>query len=329
MNYKVLNREKILKNLEYYRSFGKNLVIMLKANAYGHGMEEIAKILQKENVKIGVATIEEGENVAKFFDGKILIVEPVRDLGRLKDNFEFVVEDIETLKQVKKKNLLSSCYLKINTGMNRFGFCYDNKKSLKKAKKIIEKEEFKGLFTHFSFLEDKEFSCLQYDRFCKVKSLFGDNVKSCFGGSGAIRFLADEYRVGIGFYGYEDDNVQPILTIKGEILKVFTLNKGDVLGYNNKFVAEREMRVGVVSLGYGDGIRRDLSGFYCLFNGEKCPIIANICMDCLFVDLTGKVANKGDFVVMERADLIAKELGTISYEVLTGYSSLRGKTLVQ
>ncbi len=328
MNYKVLKKEKLKQNLQYFRSFGRELVIMVKANAYGHGLEEIAGLLKEENVKLGVANIDEAERVGRVFDGEILIVEPVCCFEKLKKNHEFVVENIEQLKKVKKMNLLSNCYLKINTGMNRFGFDYNDVKNLKKASRLVKNCEYKGLMTHFSCLEDEMFSHLQYERFCKVRVLFGD-AKSSFGGSGAVKFDADEYRVGIGFYGFEDKNVEPILEVRGEILKVFQLRKGETLGYNNVFVANEKMQVAVVSLGYGDGLRRDLRGFYVKFKGQNCQIIGNVCMDCLFIDVTEKGAKKGDFVCLERADLVAEKLKTISYEVLTSYSCLRGRTVVE
>ena len=328
MNYKILKKEKIYHNLQYYRSFGKEIVVMLKANAYGHGIEEVASLLAGENVKIGVANIEEAERVCKVFEGKILIVEPICCFERLQKNFEFVVESVEQLKKVKEKGLLENCYLKINTGMNRFGFHYQDIRSLKKASKILKNCKFKGLMTHFSHLEDEKFSLLQYERFCKVKMLFGD-VRASFGGSGATRFNCDEYRIGIGFYGYENQFVEPIMEIRGEILKIFDLKKGESLGYGNSFVAQENMQVGIVSLGYGDGVARALSGFYVKFKGQNCQIVGNICMDCLFVDLTNKGARKGDFVCLERADKVAKAIKTISYEVLTAYSHLRGETLLE
>lgn len=329
MNYKVINKKCIKHNLAYYRSYSKDLVIMVKANAYGHGMEEIARVLAGENVKLGVATINEAERLRRVFKGNILIVEPLKQFDNLKANYEFVIEDLESLKEVVARNLLSKCYLKINVGMNRFGFKYSDLKTLKKVAHLVKKRGFKGLMTHFSCLEDKDFSLLQYERFCKVKKLFGKNISSCFGGSGATMFEAEEYRVGIGFYGYENPNVKPILQVKGEILRILQIKEGEEIGYGNKFVAKKKMKVGIISLGYGDGVRRDLSGSYCLFNGEKCQIIGKVCMDCLFVDMTDKVCKEGDFVSLERADMIAKELNTISYEALTSYSSLRGKTIFE
>ena len=105
MNYKILKKEKIYHNLQYYRSFGKEIVVMLKANAYGHGIEDVASLLVGENVKIGVASIEEAERVCKVFDGKILIVEPICCFERLHKNFEFVVESVEQLKKVNEEVL--------------------------------------------------------------------------------------------------------------------------------------------------------------------------------------------------------------------------------
>ena len=178
---------------------------MVKANGYGHGLLNIAKLLQEYDVKLGVANASEAIELRKVWKKEIVIVEPIKSLSEVqKHNFEFVVEDLSLLKDVKNLGLLDRCYIKINIGMNRFGLRYDDFKTIKKFAKFVKNEHFLGLMAHFSCLENLEKSKIQYDRFEKVKKIFGKNVNVSFGGSGVINtdFDFDDCRVGIGFYGY-------------------------------------------------------------------------------------------------------------------------------
>ena len=261
--------------------------------------------------------------------GKILIVEPLKNFDKVQ-GFDFVVENLEAFNEVVKLGLSENCYLKINTGMNRFGFRYDDFKSLKKVAKIAKKSKIKGLMTHFSYLDDEEYTLLQYQRFCKVRKLFPKNINISFGGSNVISkdFCFNECRIGIGFYGYERGEVEPILSLKSSILRIIELKDGEELGYSNKYISQGKTKVGVVGIGYGDGLSRALKDFYVYVNGQRCDIIGNICMDCLFINVSEVEANAGDEVVFERADLTANHLNTISYEVLTNLSRVRGKTVI-
>lgn len=327
MNKKIIYVNNMKKNLEYFMSFGKELTIMVKANAYGHSLEHIVPLLSKCDVKLGVATIDEAKKLRKIWTGKILVVEPIKSLKNLPENVEFCVEDFDVFVDVCKQNLQKKCYIKINSGMNRFGIKFDDSKLIKKFAKHAKKHGVKGLMTHFSYLDNKDLTQAQYNRFVKVKRFFNDNISVSFGGSNVCLYNFDytELRVGIGFYGYENGCVQPIMKVKSQILRVIELNSGDEVGYSSGYVAAHKIKVAVVGLGYGDGIRRDLTGFYVYINGNKCQIIGNICMDCFFVDVTNIICHEGDEVLFERADVAAKHLKTISYEVLTSFSSLRGK----
>ena len=118
------------------------------------------------------------------------------------------------------------------------------------------------------------------------------------------------------------------MSIKSQILGIKILQRGDELGYSSGYIADKMKQIAVIGVGYGDGIRRDLKGFYVLVNGRKCKIIGNICMDCLFADVTGVLCQAGDEVSFERADNMARYLGTISYEVLTSISNFRSEYVI-
>ena len=150
------------------------------------------------------------------------------------------------------------------------------------------------------------------------------------GGSGILNknldFEFSMARIGIAFYGYlAGINVKPILKIKSVLTKVFSVEKGARIGYGNGFVAKEKTKIGIVPLGYGDGVLRGLSNkAFVKIKNKKYRIIGNICMDMLFVELTGNNFFEGqEVVVFDNAKKWAQILGTIPYEVLTNFSSVR------
>lgn len=329
MNVLRINKERAISNLRFFQSFGKKVTVMVKANAYGHGVCEIAKVLQDEDVKLGVATVEEAMLLSKVWKKEIIIVEPATDLSQM-ENFQFTIDDVDSLKRVQELGLNENCFLKINVGMNRFGINCKNAIFTKKALKNAKKSKIKGVLTHFPSLKFDETTKKQYKNFIKLKKHLNDFSVS-FGGSEVCKydFQYDEIRVGIGFYGYGNENVKPIASLHSQLLKVFDLEKGDALGYDGDFVAQRNMKVGVVGIGYGDGIDRRLTGKFVKINNKECKIIGKVCMDCLFVDLTDCNAKAGDDVlIFDDAQIFANTLNTIPYEILTRCSSLRGKRVV-
>ena len=331
MNQKVIFKERIKNNMDYLQSYGKKLTIMVKANAYGHGVSEIAKILDDYDVQLGVATWDEAISLRLVWRKEILIVQPIDNLTKIeKSDFNFVLDNFDNVREAKERGLLSRCYLKIDCGMNRFGLKEYDIKTLKKISKFLKKENFLGILSHFPFLENEKITQVQYDSFLRIRKLFGKNVKISFGGSGVLKTNLDydECRVGISFYGYGDEKVEPIMQLKSYVIKIKSLQNGEKLGYDCRYVADRDRRIAIVSVGYGDGIRRDLTGYNVKINGHDCQIVGNICMDCLFVDITGKFCQEGDEVVFYNASQTSKYLNTIPYEVLTGYSNFRGETIV-
>ena len=331
MNLKVIYRKNIKHNIEYFASFGKKLTIMVKAEAYGHGLVNLAKILKEYDVKLGVANLDEAKRLRNVWKKEILIVEPVKKVQELKKyGFEFVIETLDVLKEAKEIGLLGKCYIKINSGMNRFGVKYDDFKTIKKMAKIVRNTDFKGLLTHFSYLENSEISLLQAKRFAKARSYFSPNISVSMGGSSIVKtdFVCNEYRLGIGFYGYDNENVMPIMTIKSQVLKKNFLSPGEELGYSSGYVAPSKKEIAVIGVGYGDGIRRDLKGYHVKINGKKCEIVGNICMDCMFADVTNAMCQEGDEVAFEDAEDMAKYLKTSPYEVLTSLSNFRGEQVL-
>ena len=153
----------------------------------------------------------------------------------------------------------------------------------------------------------------------------------CFGGSGIFDydFNFDILRLGIGLYGYGNKNLKPVMSIKSYVCKIFYAKKGEFVGYGKKYRVAKDGFFAVVPVGYGDGLRRNLSGKFCVKIGGKIfRAVGNICMDAFFVKIDETVRVGDEVEIMENAQNFAKKCGTISYEILTGFSNFRGKTIV-
>jgi len=142
-----------------------------------------------------------------------------------------------------------------------------------------------------------------------------------------------EVRIGIGLYGYypsdevkRDIALTPAMTIKSHIVSVKEIEAGQSVGYGRTFRAQRKTRLATIPVGYADGYPRLLSNQgYVLINGQKAPVVGNVCMDMFMVDITDIDAGDGDKVILMGkdidADTIAKMCQTISYEIICGIGS--------
>ena len=331
----------------------KDLIAVVKANCYGHGVIGIIPTLLENGVsRFAVAMISEALEIR---DNKITA--PVMILGftplylgeeLINNNIEQTVYDLDYAKELSKialtLNKKAKIHIAIDTGMGRIGFL-PNEKSIDNITEICSLEgiEVIGIFTHFSTSDekDKEYS---HDQFTKMLSVM-DTLKKRgidiplkhVANSGAIIDLPDTYldavRAGIILYGYYpsdeiDKNnlaLKPALTLKATITNVKTLEKDMYVSYGRTFKTSNETIVATIPVGYADGYLRKLAeNGKVIIKGEFAPIIGRICMDQFMIDVTNIPDVKiGDEVILlgeknglkYNADDMAKKLDTINYEV--------------
>lgn len=331
----------------------KDLIAVVKANCYGHGVIDIIPTLLENGVsRFAVAMISEALEIR---DNKITA--PVMILGftplylgeeLINNNIEQTVYDLDYAKELSKialtLNKKAKIHIAIDTGMGRIGFL-PNEKSIDNITEICSLEgiEVIGIFTHFSTSDekDKEYS---HEQFTKMLSVM-DTLKKRgidiplkhVANSGAIIDLPDTYldavRAGIILYGYYpsdeiDKNnlaLKPALTLKATITNVKTLEKDMYVSYGRTFKTSNETIVATIPVGYADGYLRKLSeNGKVIIKGEFAPIIGRICMDQFMIDVTNIPDVKiGDEVILlgeknglkYNADDMAKKLDTINYEV--------------
>lgn len=330
-NLKIISRDNLMHNIKCFE--GKKICAMVKCNAYGHGMKEIVTQIQPFVESFGVVSVDEAHFVRKFTEKPILVCSKIHDFRACKKfGLDIMVEDELDLRKAVKCGLENNLNLKINCGMNRFG-----------AKSVISLRQFddflrendiklKSIYTHFPCTENRARTKNNYQKFLELRNQISQKAPICFGGSGIFDydFDFDILRLGIGLYGYGDKFLKPVMSVCSYVNKIFFAKKGEFVGYGKKYRVGSEGFFAVVPIGYGDGLRRALGGNFCVkIGGKKYRAVGNICMDAFFVKIDEKVKIGDRVEVMWNAQEFAKKCGTISYEILTGFSNLRGKTIVE
>ena len=312
---------------------------VVKANAYGHGLERVAATLA--DVADGFALIELESAIAMREAGlrqPILLLEGCYSAEELPSFTENHLTPVfHSLAQVEAFCALAlpvklAIYLKLNTGMNRLGLAGDE---LEKALALLASTASAGsitLMTHFADADGERGIAWQMDRLremCAGRSL----PLSLANSAALLRFpeaCGDWTRPGIMLYGSspftdqtaEELGLRPVMTLESELIAVREIEAGDHVGYGCTFTADRPMRIGVVACGYADGYPRHApTGTPILVDGQRTRTLGRVSMDKLCVDLTGleKVSHVGTPVTLWGeglpADEVAAAAGTISYEL--------------
>ncbi len=340
--YAEIDLDAIRHNLvEIKKRAGKKLLVVIKANAYGHGAKKIAQVAKDYADYFAVATIEEAiqlreDNIAN----PILIlgyVSPEYFSDLVKFDVEQTVFDYESALLLAKVG--GKAHIAVDTGMGRIGFA-PTEESVEIIKKIASLEGIKleGIFTHFSTADekDKEFTQKQYEIFTGfVKRLEEEGINipvKHAANSAAIvdlpRFSMDMVRSGIITYGLKpsgdvgDIDIKPALKLKSHVVNVKTVPEGTPISYGRTYVTDCERVIATIPVGYADGYPRALSNKGRVYiNGGYAPITGRVCMDQFMVDVTGIGGVKiGDEVCLidehVTADEIARIEGTINYETV-------------
>ena len=341
------------------KSVGNTKIMsVVKANAYGHSVYDIAPVLEKCGSDcFAVSNIDGAMQLREMgikTDILILGYTPADMADTLsRENITQTVYSSEYAAALSSKatkyGVKVKIHIKLDNGMSRLGFnCRDNAQSeindaIAAAK--LSGLEFNGIFTHFSSAdrcEDEEdgFTAIQYNRFLTAVKKFEEaglksNTCHCCNSAASLLDedkLLDMCRPGIVLYGLPPssklelkENLIPVMTLKSVVSMVKVIKKGDTVSYGRTFTAQKDMKIATVAAGYADGYPRALSNkAYVLINGKKANIIGRVCMDQLSVDVSNIDAKMGDEVILFGKDLPAHELadicGTINYEIICGIS---------
>jgi len=348
-----IDLDAITHNLNYYRALlkpGVKVMVMVKAFAYGSGIAEIAQLLQFHKVHyLAVAYTDEGIALRK--NGIHL---PIMVMNTPDEDFDALIEyglepEIFSLKQLQafvaaysQRNETLPIHININTGMNRLGFEADEVESL--AQFILQHEhtEIKSAFTHLAGADEamhNDFSLSQLNGFKQAKATLekalGQSITGHALNSAGIQCFPehqfDMVRLGIGLYGLEasgthTDKLLTVGKLKTTISQIKKIKTGDTIGYGRAGVAEQDMSLATVAIGYADGYSRAFSKGKgaMMVNGKLAPVVGNVCMDMCMINVTGLKAREGDEVLVfgESPSItdLAGQIDTIPYEILTNVS---------
>jgi alanine racemase len=350
-----INLNALLNNLNFYKSKlkpGVKIMAMVKAFSYGSGTFEVANMLQYNKVDyLAVAYIDEG--IALRQAGVTL---PVMVLNPEVSAFNKLVE-YKLEPEVFSFNLLDEfvkyfqshsmsnypVHLKIDTGMHRLGF---EDFEIDILCDMLEENRYikvQSVFSHFVASDTKEhdaFTQKQIKRFerafTKIEKVLGYKViKHISNTGGIIRWPSahfDMVRLGIGLYGIdasipiESKALQPIAALKTSVSQVKKVQANDTVGYNRNGKLKKTGKIATVRIGYADGYLRAFGNGVgkMMINGTLVPTIGNISMDMCTLDVTNVDVREGDEVVVFNEELrieeLAREIGTIPYEILTNVS---------
>ncbi|MGM9552307.1 MAG: alanine racemase [Clostridia bacterium] len=320
---------------------GKKLLVVIKANAYGHGAGRVAEAVKDIADYFAVATIEEAISLRERG-----LTNPILILGYVSPEYfpELVKYDIEqTLFDYESAVLLSKvggkAHIAVDTGMGRIGFA-PNEESVETIKKIASLEGINlvGIFTHFATADetDKFFSNTQFEKFTNFVKMLEENgvvipIKHVSNSAAIVdmpSFSLDMVRSGIITYGLKpskdvgDIDIKPALKLKTHVVYVKTVPKGTPVSYGRTYVTERETVIATIPVGYADGYPRALSNRgRVVIKGQYAPIIGRVCMDQFMVDVTHipnvRVGDEVSLIdEMITAEEIAELEGTINYETV-------------
>ncbi len=338
------------------------IMAVVKANAYGAGAIKASEIFLQEGANyLGVATLDEALELRSHFPKTPILIlgySPNANASMLIDNdlsaMVFSLEQAEVFSQMalrSQKRL--KIHLKIDTGMHRLGL-EPNFKSIEIIKKIraLKGLEVEGIFTHLSNADAniKTHAKNQMKAFnAFLEQLLDQKIefqyRHAYNSAGILSLcngnenrLLNLYRPGIMLYGFYPSNgmkescptiLKNVISLKARIVQIRSVKKGEFIGYGEHFYTNEETLVGVLALGYADGLMRALGNrIQVAINNQLAPLIGKVCMDQCFVKLNNIQAKEGDEVILfgdksakaNDASEIAALLNTIAYETISTLS---------
>ncbi len=343
------------KNLKVYTGLlesNTKIMVMVKANAYGAGSVEISRMLEYHGVDyLAVAYADEAIHLRNHgIRTPIMILNP--EVPQFSNYLRFDLEpEISSLRLMDKwihfclsVDRWPGFHIKLETGMHRLGYEEKDMPKLLKSLQDFPRLNVRSIFSHLAASGEEEhdvYTQQQFQAFEKnynriVEVLGYRPLRHILNSAGIIRFPANQYemvRLGAGLYGIDSylpfrEYMHTVLSLKSRITQIKNIHQGQSVGYSRRFIAQRDMRIAVISIGYGDGVPRAVSdGKYAfLIQGQLAPILGAVAMDMCMVDITHiPSAKEEDEVEIFGKNLavqsLAEAAGTISYEIFTSISS--------
>ncbi|AUC21280.1 MULTISPECIES: alanine racemase [Polaribacter] len=355
-----IDGDALLHNLNYFK--GKlqpetKILAVVKAFAYGSDAAQIAKFLEDKVDYFAVAYVHEGIALREAgVESPILVLHPhTQNLQSVVDyrlepclyNFKIFNAFLKLSDEIPLMNY--PVHIKFNTGLNRLGFWHTDIPNIIADLKETTHVKVASLFSHLAAsedLEEQDFTINQINNFAYIaqqfyKHLGYEPMLHILNTSGVINYPKAQFnmvRIGIGLYGFGNDEKETAQlknthNLKSIISQIHIIEPGETVGYNRAYTAKRQSKTATIPIGHADGLSRRLGNKkgYVLINNQKAPIIGNVCMDMIMVDITKIDCAEGDEVIIfnnqEMIQHIADVSETIPYETLTAISQRVNKML--
>lgn len=355
-----VNLDAVVHNFNFFRSKirkSTGVICMLKAAGYGAGSVELARTLQAHGAAyIAVAVVDEGIELRKAgITMPVMVLNPRAQ--NMKMMFDYNLEPevysfdmLDTIINAARRYGVTRfpIHIKVETGMSRLGFMPEDMPRLASLLNDTDTVTASTVFSHLACADDPDdddYTMQQFDRFGLACDLLDRDLpqpprRHILNSTGILRFPQYQFdfvRLGIGLYGIptlydgSENDLMQVSTLSSVIISVKHWEKGHSIGYNRRTRLDRDSVIATVPVGYADGIDRRLgnrNGFVAI-RGHRAPIVGNVCMDILMVDITDLIHNGMDIKVGESVQLfgdiitpmeIADSLSTIPYEILTSVS---------
>ena len=349
-----INLNAILHNINFHKSLLKpetKMMAMVKANAYGLGSYEISEFLQHHHIDyLGVAFADEGVELRKKgITTPIIVMNPEQHSydSVIEYNLEPEIYSLRVLELFNEQLIKSGnqqkypIHIKLETGMHRLGFKdFELDELTEKLNTMNVKVQ--SIFSHLSssdVAEEKEFTLNQIETFEKnssylINQLGYKPLRHILNSAGITNYSDYQYnmvRIGIGMIGETSNKsikkqLQNSVSFKTVVSQISDVETGESVGYSRKFKAEHDTKIATIPVGYADGIPRLVGNKVgnVGINKKLCPIVGNVCMDMMMINVENANVKEGDSVVIFNShptlEEFSKYCNTITYEVLTSIS---------
>jgi alanine racemase len=365
LNWIEISRSNIIHNFDMIQKLHPSYGIMtvLKSNAYGHGLEQVTSVLNEVNCCfIAVDGYYEASKIKDLTRHKILVMGYI-----LPDNIHlldfkkcsFVIQDKEGLIALSKLNKRINVHVELNTGMNRLGLqpneLVDYLETIKKYSNL----NLEGVMTHLADADNDTDTNTnnQTELFDQLIEKIIDydfrpkyiHIAQTAGSAKVISKYANSLRLGIGLYGVNPllksdcnynklSKLMPVLELKSTVIKVLDLEKGQKISYNGIYTTSTNTKVGVLPLGYYEGVPRELSSIgFVSYGNEALPIVGRVCMNHTMIDISNTKVKFSDVITVisnnnsmpNSIQNISNQFGLFTYTLMTDLSESIRRAIVK
>ncbi|MBT7553498.1 alanine racemase [bacterium] len=351
-----LNKDNLAHNIKQFKKIAPQSEIWpgVKSNAYGHGVEQIASLLDQNDDVTGLMTVnlEEAIALTKITSKSLVVLSYFDTSPEAEESLKIAAEqkiilpiyDLKTAEYLNSLNHKFLINIKIDTGTSRLGFRAEESEDVIKKIEKLDNLKIISLFTHFAESEsnNQDFTEQQLEKFRNITDQFPQYKKHAACSAASLSqptAQGDMIRLGVSLYGLwpseetkqlgKEKNIElkPVLSWKTKIIQVKDIKVGETVGYNRTWQADEDIKIAILPIGYNEGYDRSLSNkAQVIIKNKKYPVRGNICMNLTMVELPQETEiGVGEVVTLLGDDITAEEIAflsqTINYEVVTRINS--------